>query len=224
MNTKKLTPRLLAAAEFITPGVTVADIGTDHASLPIYLVSGGICPKALAADLRKGPLESAKRNISLANLDDKITTRLSDGFDSISENEFDEAVLAGMGGLLISELLSKTPYINKKSLVLQPMSDAHELRLWLCKNGFAITKEKAVCEKQRVYVIMRVEYSGEKIILSDFEAYTGKLLNNFGKDEECFIGKQIRMLNKQINGQKSVGADTSDLECLMNKLLKICQK
>lgn len=145
MSFKKLSNRLALAAEFTTDGKIIADIGTDHGSLPIFLVGSGKCPSAVAADLRKGPLESAKSNIEAAGLSDKIVTRLSDGLCGIGPDEFDEAVMAGMGGILICGILENCPYRNDKAFVLQPMSDPDTVRSWLYANGFDITKEKAVC-------------------------------------------------------------------------------
>ena len=153
MSFKKLSNRLALAAEFTTDGKIIADIGTDHGSLPIFLVGSGKCPSAVAADLRKGPLESAKSNIEAAGLSDKIVTRLSDGLCGIGPDEFDEAVMAGMGGILICGILENCPYRNDKAFVLQPMSDPDTVRSWLYANGFDITKEKAVCEGKRVYVV-----------------------------------------------------------------------
>lgn len=114
MNAKKLSNRLALAADFVTENAVVADIGTDHGSLPIFLVSSGKCPKAIASDLRKGPLASAKSNIKTAGLSNVIETRLSDGLKSIKKDEFDEAVMAGMAEYS-SAKYSKTALTEKAS-------------------------------------------------------------------------------------------------------------
>ena len=92
-----LSPRLKTAADMVRKGVVAADIGTDHAYLPSYLVLNGICPRALACDLRKGPLENAAETLERWNISDKITLRLSDGLDELSAGEADDIIMAGIG-------------------------------------------------------------------------------------------------------------------------------
>ena len=200
MNSKKLSQRLRLCADFVTEGCRVADIGTDHAALPVFLVQSGRCGGAVASDLRKGPLSSAGKNIEAAGLSEKISTRLSNGFDEIAEEEFDEAVIAGMGGLLICDILRRTPYRNSKSFILQPMSDPEEVRRWLYLHGFEITREKAACEGKRVYVVM------------------GTLSANPGKEEKEYFKKLSRTLDKQIEGKGHTDADISPLKALKSQI------
>lgn len=218
MNSKKLSQRLRLCADFVTEGCRVADIGTDHAALPVFLVQSGRCGGAVASDLRKGPLSSAGKNIEAAGLSEKISTRLSNGFDEIAEEEFDEAVIAGMGGLLICDILRRTPYRNSKSFILQPMSDPEEVRRWLYLHGFEITREKAACEGKRVYVVMRADYTGQTRVLSDFEALAGTLSENPGKEEKEYFKKLSRTLDKQIEGKGHTDADISPLEALKSQI------
>ncbi|MBQ4515162.1 MAG: SAM-dependent methyltransferase, partial [Clostridia bacterium] len=106
MNAEKnMTPRLLAIADCVTKGSTIADIGTDHAYIPIYLMQKGIIKKAYAMDINEGPISRAEDNILKFKMDDKIVTRLSDGLKKLELGEADEIVIAGMGGILISEIL-----------------------------------------------------------------------------------------------------------------------
>lgn len=218
MNSKKLSQRLRLCADFVTEGCRVADIGTDHAALPVFLVQSGRCGGAVASDLRKGPLSSAGKNIEAAGLSEKISTRLSNGFDKIAEEEFDEAVIAGMGGLLICDILRRTPYRNSKSFILQPMSDPEEVRRWLYLHGFEITREKAACEGKRVYVVMRADYTGQTRVLSDFEALAGTLSANPGKEEKEYFKKLSRTLDKQIEGKGHTDADISPLKALKSQI------
>lgn len=218
MNAKKLSSRLALAADFVTENAAVADIGTDHGSLPVFLVSSGKCPKAIASDLRKGPLASAKSNIKTAGLSNVIETRLSDGLKSIKKDEFDEAVMAGMGGILICEILENCPYRESKAFILQPMSDPDILRRWLYKNGFEITRERAVCEGKRVYVVMRAEYSGKIRELTDYEAFVGTLCKSPKCAEFEYFKKLSRTLERQIDGQSGTGADTSALKSLKEQI------
>lgn len=218
MNSKKLSQRLRLCADFVTEGCRVADIGTDHAALPVFLVQSGRCGGAVASDLRKGPLSSAGKNIEAAGLSEKISTRLSNGFDEIAEEEFDEAVIAGMGGLLICDILRRTPYRNSKSFILQPMSYPEEVRRWLYLHGFEITREKAACEGKRVYVVMRADYTGKTRVLSDFEALAGTLSANPGKEEKEYFKKLSRTLDKQIEGKGHTDADIFPLKALKSQI------
>ena len=137
----------------VRKGVVAADIGTDHAYLPSYLVLSGICPRALACDLRKGPLENAAETLERRNIADKITLRLSDGLDELSPGEADDIIMAGMGGILIAKLLERTEWVKNKNirLILQPMSHAEEVRLFLCNNGFDIIEERT-CRDDGAYI------------------------------------------------------------------------
>ncbi|MBR2471176.1 MAG: SAM-dependent methyltransferase, partial [Clostridia bacterium] len=102
-----LTVRLKTVADLAGKSVSLADIGTDHAYIPIYLMQKGLISKAVAADINKGPLERADKNIRKAGLSDKIVLRQSDGLDNIKDNEAETVVIAGMGGEIISHMLEK---------------------------------------------------------------------------------------------------------------------
>ena len=111
---QNLTPRLKAAASLVRGGGILADIGTDHGYLPIYLVETGKISKAIAADIGKMPLENARKSVELNGLSDKISLRLSDGLRSFSPDDADEFVFAGMGGTLIAEKLAETDWIKNE--------------------------------------------------------------------------------------------------------------
>ncbi len=144
-------------------GKKIADIGTDHAHLPIYLVENGICVSAVASDVRPGPVANAKANVEAAGLEDKISLRLASGLDKVSSDEADDVIIAGMGGILIAQLVEKAEWLKDKTkhLVLQPQSHPEVLREFLVSNGYYIEKE-VVCEDAgRLYCAMSVYYSGE---------------------------------------------------------------
>ena len=119
-----LDKRLLCVASFVRCGSRAADIGTDHAYIPVYLLQNGISPSAIAADLREMPLKNAGKTIAQFSLTDKIQTVLSDGLEKIDKDSCDDIIIAGMGGLLISEILSSVCWVfdKKYRLILQPMS------------------------------------------------------------------------------------------------------
>ena len=152
----KLSPRLQMAADMVRTGVVAVDIGTDHAYIPVYLLQAGICPSAVAADLREGPLANARATVSAYGLEQNILLRLSDGFDNIGTGEGQDFILAGMGGTLIAGLLGRTAWLkdSSKRLIIQPMTHAEDVREFLCKQGFEILFEKACFEEHRCYIAM----------------------------------------------------------------------
>ncbi len=161
MKPVQLSERLLAAAGMVTKGNIVADIGCDHAYTSIYLCQAGIAPRVIAMDVNKGPLQGAKAHVEQAGLTEQITIRLSDGLQKLLPGEADTALLCGMGGLLMIKILSDYPEITAslKELILQPQSEVGEVRHFLHKQGYQITKEHMLKEDGKFYVMMRAELS-----------------------------------------------------------------
>ncbi|MBE3585571.1 tRNA (adenine(22)-N(1))-methyltransferase [Desulfofundulus thermocisternus] len=161
----RLTRRLAAIAAYVPPGAVVADIGTDHALLPIYLVAKGICPKAVATELNAGPYRSARTAVHQHGLDSKIDVRRGDGLQPLSPGEAQVIVLAGLGGNTIREILAASPEVLAASrrLILQPMADEGNLRLWLVKNGWRLVDETLVEDDGRLYMVMVAEPGPEKV-------------------------------------------------------------
>ena len=162
-----MTPRLYAIASMVPQGAFFADVGTDHAYLPIYLAENNLIFHAVAADINRGPLLRAKGNIKKYNLEEKIDTCLSDGFEELDGNSFDTASIAGMGGILIARILEKAP--RGKLYILQPMRDAHFLRAYLSSNGFELVDEKLAEEGNKIYTVIAVRDGKE--VLSEKELY-----------------------------------------------------
>lgn len=173
----KLSPRLKAAADLVRCGKKIADIGTDHAHLPIYLVENGICPQAIGSDLREGPIANAKANVASAGLSDRIQLRLASGLDKVSPDEADDVIIAGMGGILISEILEKAQWLKDESkhLVLQPQSHAEILRTYLISNGYRIECENVCEDTGRLYCVMSVYYNSDKKAYPEHYEYYGEI-------------------------------------------------
>ncbi|MBR0394184.1 MAG: SAM-dependent methyltransferase, partial [Alistipes sp.] len=112
----KLDSRLSAVAELVREGKTVADIGTDHAYLLAYLLQQGKIKNGIAADLRKGPLENARKTLIESGELDKVRLVLSNGLDELSEGDCEDIVIAGMGGILIKEILERTPWVYNEDI------------------------------------------------------------------------------------------------------------
>lgn len=170
-NEKKkitLSKRLEAVAGLIKRDGALADVGTDHGYIPIAMVLRGHAEKAIAMDLRTGPLERAREHITAYGLEDRIETRLSDGVSALAENEADSIVVAGMGGELVIHILETGKAVCKsaKELILQPQSEIDEVRKYLRENGYQIADEDMVEEEQKYYPMMRVipqEENAEKL-------------------------------------------------------------
>lgn len=172
-----LTPRLLAVASLVKGGGIVADIGTDHGYLPIYLIQNGKADKAIAADIGKKPLENARNSVNEYMMQEKIELRLSDGLNNFKCDDADEFIFAGMGGTLIAEKMNEIPWVKNKKLhfVFQPQSRAEDLRKFLYSNGFEIINEIATHEGRRYYITFDAYYTGAVKAFSESDCFIGKL-------------------------------------------------
>ena len=215
---QNLTPRLKAAASLVRGGGILADIGTDHGYLPIYLIESGKISKAIAADIGKMPLENARKSVEQNALSDKISLRLSDGLRGFSPDDADEFVFAGMGGTLITEKLAETDWIKneKYHFVFQPQSRAEELRQFLFENGFQIEEEIATNEGRRVYIAFSAFYNGEKTECSYADCFLGKLSPT--EDAKNHIKKQIIRLSDRYSSASLSEAESKTLFETIEKL------
>ncbi|MCL2513765.1 MAG: class I SAM-dependent methyltransferase [Oscillospiraceae bacterium] len=213
-----LTKRLQMAADLIAPGRPVADIGADHGKLAVWLVKNGVSPSAVAADISENALKSALFNVKRADLEGEIEVAVSDGLAEIPPEKADEIVIAGMGGELIAEILSRCEYIKdpRKHLVLQPMTRSEDLRSFLLENRFYIEKEVTASEKSRVYIAMSARYSGEDNAYPVWYPYFGGLAANSGGGGKRFSEKQLLRLEKRYNSIKNIEKHGMEAEKLKN--------
>ena len=151
-----MDPRLLTCAKLCT-GDVLCDVGTDHGYLPCYMIENGLCRKAFACDIAPGPLDSAITHIKQRCLSDKITAILSDGLDSVEKGDISDIVIAGMGGELIADIISRCSWLDGVNLVLQPMTKPDVLRKRLYELGFSVTAELACVSGRFVYSVMQVQ-------------------------------------------------------------------
>lgn len=156
-----ISDRLKAVADMVPECRCLADIGTDHAYVPIYLAENHKIKKALACDVAEGPLEKATANITKRGIQDRIHVRLSDGFSSVDPEEYDCGVIAGMGGILICRILDRAGVNNLVGhrFVIQPQSHAGTVRQKILRMGFAITDDRWVHDAGKYYQIMSVDCS-----------------------------------------------------------------
>ena len=194
----RLSKRLQTIADFVKKGAVVADIGTDHAHIPIYLIKNNIISKAYACDINKGPLEKAKENIENFGVSENIVLRLSNGLDKMSNKEADTIIIAGMGGELIIDILERgKSFFNKKNtFILSPHTKTDEVRDYLLRKGFEILKEDMCIDEGKFYTVMEGRYTENKLMYSEAELLYGKylienkhpvLLEFLKKEEEKYI-------------------------------------
>lgn len=190
----QLSKRLERVADFVTEGNVLADIGTDHGYIPIYLVKEGIVPSAYAMDINKGPLERAKEHIKEEMLVGRIETRLSNGLDRLHRDEADTVLIAGMGGGLIIDILKRGSNVLEtvSELVLSPHSEWKEIRTYLGEAGYVINREEMLIDGGKFYVIMKA-VKGEGAAYDDIELRYGRLLI----DEKNPVLREYLLIQKE---------------------------
>lgn len=173
----ELSKRLQAVADLVTEGASVADIGTDHGYIPIYLMEKGIAEKVIALDINRGPLERARMHIVGHGLKGKIETRLSDGLERVLPGEVDTMIAAGMGGGLVIKILTEGKAVvdTLDTMILQPQSEIAKVRQFLNAHDLRIVKEDMIEEDGKFYPMMKVIH-GEKEDYSICESTYGKRL------------------------------------------------
>lgn len=149
--------RLKYIAGLVTPGSIAADIGTDHGFVPVFLVKEGISPCAIAVDISEGSLSKARELAEKAGLSGKIDCRPSDGFASLRPGEADCAVISGMGGILICNIIEAHPEVmnSLKEIIISPHRDADLVRTVLSEHGFTITHDEVITDKNKSYVVIK---------------------------------------------------------------------
>lgn len=199
----QLSQRLSSVASMVTAGNCLADVGTDHGYVPIYLYERNIIPRAIAMDVNKGPLERAALHIAESGMKEAIETRLSDGLTALKPGEADSVVIAGMGGPLIIRILSAHPEITEslKELILQPQSEISEVRMWLYEQGYEIVEEHMVFEDGKYYPMFKAVKNPEAEKLTNLEYKYGKI-SVLGEPEvlRAYLVREIA--NKQTILQK----------------------
>ncbi len=200
-----LKGRLYLIANKVPKCEMLADIGTDHAFVPIYLVMEGKCKKGIASDIRKGPVEIARRNINTYGLGDKIETRIGAGLEPIDDENVDVVVISGMGGELIIRILKDDleKAQRAKTMIIQPMTAISEVRKWLLSNGFSIYDEELIAEGRRIYTVICTKWTGTVEKIDYVHSLIGKKLIE-KKDPllNDYIDQRISKLWKVINGLK----------------------
>lgn len=200
-----LQPRLACIAECVPLGARLADVGTDHGYLPVWLLQNGRIEHVIASDINREPLEHARRTAAEYGTEDRMEFRLCAGLDKIEPGEADTVVIAGMGGETILKILADAPWTRDCGvrLLLQPMTKAEVLRAWLWQNEFCISSERLVRDKGTIYALIAAA-AGETAAFTSAEAWCGKktldpLYGEYASD--C-----IRKLERAARGMRQSGA------------------
>lgn len=204
-----ITPRLKMITEHIYT-TSAADIGTDHAYVPIYLVDNGIADNAAATDINEGPLKIAAENVKKYGFEDKISLKLGSGLSPIKEGEFETVIIAGMGGEVIKNILETDLQKAHASqyLVLQPMNSQDLLRRWLSEHGFSIVCEDIAIEGYKVYNLIVAENGDGYEYKDEFDLHLPEYL--YGHENFGFLrDKKRREFEKIKNGMEK--AEKKDL-------------
>ena len=234
----KLTPRLMTAVPFVRRGHLLADIGTDHAYLPIYLCEQRILTPvtakngeslcAVAADINKGPVERADEHISGARLTAYVRTVQTNGLRGLDLYDPDDIVIFGMGGELIASILEADPWVAQagKRLILQPMTHAEKLRAYLLSAGFAIVAETLSREGDRIYQTICAEPVGEECVpavMTPAELAVGQVRYRLTDRDQrsmyaALIDRTLRTETAARDARRRAGQRTPDQDLLIAEL------
>ena len=213
--------RLLSASAYVRQGGFLADIGTDHAYLPVYLCQEGIISRALACDIAEGPCLRAQKTIKSAGLTEQITVVQTDGLQGLEDKGISDITICGMGGELIASILEKAPFIRDKNirLILLPMTKVAALRLFLSQNGFLIEGETLSSVSGKIYTCICASFEGTPYTLSPFALEFGAHLPASPSPLlKTLMEKKKRDLKKRIEGAKKAGKDGEKDTLLLNEI------
>ncbi len=226
----KLDPRLSLAASFVR-GEVAADIGTDHAYIPIYLLTSGKCRYAIASDINEGPLMRAKANAADYKVADKIYFGLTDGLRNLplEEKSVSDIVICGMGGELIASILEASDYTRRDgvNLILQPMSSIDELRTYLSEKGYEVLDEGICTSQGKIYQCINCTYTGKPYSLTAAEKALGKINIEKGEENPHFASLLTKLTEQTkhiILGKQKGGNDPEKEQYLLLELEAIAKK
>lgn len=212
----ELKPRLTMAAEMVRQDSRIADIGTDHAYLPAALLLDGTIPFAIAADLRKGPLDNAQATVDHYGIADKVKLLRSNGLRNVMPDEVDDIVIAGMGGILISEILEDAPWIKdeKYKLILQPQSHDEVVRRWLWSNGFEIIEQSSCIDDKKPYICMSAVFTGKTTEHDPIEDMFGDFFYRKDDASDAFCQKKLRRVSVRHSALMKIDPENEEIKSL----------
>ncbi|MCD8215234.1 MAG: class I SAM-dependent methyltransferase [Clostridiales bacterium] len=213
----KISKRLKMSAELVPKGLLLADIGTDHGYLPIYVIEEGKVKRAVASDISRGSADKAYENVLSHGLEEKIDVRCGKGLETLKENEFpDIIVLTGMGGVLMTEILEEGRAKTQRAacLILQPQHNIDRVRAYVRGAGFKITDEAMTAEQGKYYFSLKCE-KGEDVPYNETDLEVGRFLPESGNPLfKEFLREKIYKYSESIKRayEKNSETDISKLE------------
>lgn len=221
----ELTPRLAAVAELIPPCAAVADVGTDHAYMPVCLVASGRVTRAIASDIRPGPLERARETVCRFGLEGRVELVLCDGLSNIDTRTLDYVIIAGMGGETEAEILEKAAREGNARcpFILQPMSKAPRLRRRLASAGFEVYDWRLAREGSRIYEILAVCVSNN-VEWREPWLTLGRKTPPTAEPWPLYARKTLSRLNRELKGLRASASPDceriSRLEGLISEIME----
>lgn len=220
----ELSKRLSAVAGEVTRGNLLADVGTDHGYIPIYLLEKEIVPRAIAMDVNQGPLDRAREHITAYGLSEVIETRRSDGLQKLDPDEADTIVIAGMGGALMTDILSRGENViaEGKELILQPQSELFKVRHFLHDHGYQIIKEKILLEEGKYYFILKAVPGTQKFEEEFLYEYGEYLLLSKDPLMKEYLQREIKKYRKILEDLKEKDSQAAAIRrqqmqtCILN--------
>ena len=224
-----LDPRLMSAADLVRSGSVAADIGTDHAHLPLYLLETGRARFAVVSDIRPGPLERARHNAAAAGMTDRMRFVLTDGLRGLEpEREgVTDILICGMGGELIARIIDGSDYPKRPGvrLILGPMSSPEELRRYLAENGFRILAERLSEAAGKRYATLLAEYDGQRRTFTPAELLLGPYnIEENGPLFRSFAGEWLDRVSVRIAGRRRGGLPTGEDEALRDEIAELLRR
>lgn len=199
-----LSKRLNTCVSFVRKGVRFCDVGTDHGYAPAYLVENSMIESAVACDINEAPLNSCRQLVIDLGLEDKIKCVLSNGLENVDSNAVDDILIAGMGGELIADILSRCSWVKDKHLILNPHTHPEIVREWLYSNGFEIINDVIVADNGHHYNVFDAQYTGLFTEKSRIDYYLGNITDY--SDKEYF-----KHLLNYLNNKQKGGANFEDV-------------
>lgn len=209
-----MSERLETIASLVSGGKGVADVGTDHAYVPIILRKRGYSGTIVATDINEGPLKKARMGLEEAGFSDSVKLVLCDGLEGCEPDSVDTVIVAGMGGDTITGIIDRAEWTYKPGikLILQPVTKPEILRYWLVNNSYTITEEKLIKENGTIYQIIAAEIKDAPSSFNDAELYVGKYENickseHFNEHIDIHI-KRFRSAVSGLENAKREGLDS----------------
>lgn len=225
MSKVMLSRRLEMAAAWVPQGARLCDVGTDHATLPIWLMEQGRLRQAIATDIRSGPLERARRNVERYGHGSAIQLRLCDGLAAVEPEEVDTVSICGMGGKMMISILEAAPWtVEGVNLILQPMKAPGELRQWLLRHGYTIREERTLWEEGHWYTLILAHGGTESEPLTPGMEEAGRPdCWRQGDDWQGYLTYLLARLHKQKTGleRSEKGLDPQRLAYLEQAMLEL---